>query len=47
MKLKRILRKVVRAIPVIVAYAPVIADGVRQVKKAVKTPDPAPDTPPA
>ena len=47
MKLKSVLRKVVRAIPVIVAYAPVIADGVRQVRKAVNTPDPAPDAPPA
>ena len=47
MKLKSLLRKLVKAIPVIIAYAPVIADGVRQVRKAVKNPDPAPDTPPA
>ena len=45
MGLKSTLRKVVRAIPVIIAYAPVIADGVRQVKKAINTPDPAGDAP--
>ena len=47
MKLKSILRKLIKAIPVIIAYAPVIADGVRQVKKVVKSSDPAPDAPPA
>ena len=47
MGLKSTLGKVMKAIPVIVAYAPVIADGVRQLKKAVKPPKPTAETPPA
>ena len=47
MRLKSILRKLVKAMPVIIAYAPVIADGVRQVRKAVKNPQATGEAPPA
>jgi hypothetical protein len=45
MGLKKTLRSLAKAVPVIVAYTPLVVDGVRQVKKAVKKP--APETPPA
>ena len=47
MGLKKTLKRAGKAIPVIVAYAPAVADLVRQVKRALKKPEapqPAPDT---
>ncbi len=45
MGLKMTLARLAKAIPVIVAYAPLVIDAGRQVKKAVKKP--APETPQA
>ena len=46
MGLKKTLKKLGKAIPVIVANAPAIADAVRQVREALKKPAPArPDAP--
>jgi hypothetical protein len=47
MGLKKTLGKLAKAAPVILAYAPAVIDAARQVKKAVKKPRPAPETPPA
>ena len=40
MGLKKTLSRLAKAIPVIIAYAPLVVDGVRQLKKAVKKPKP-------
>ena len=47
MGLEKTLKRLARAIPVIIAYVPLVVDGVRQVKKAVRKPRPAPETPQA
>jgi hypothetical protein len=41
MGLKKTVKRIGKALPVIIAYAPVVADAVRQVKEALKTPKPA------
>jgi hypothetical protein len=47
MELRTIIKGVGKALPVIIAYAPAIADLVRQVKAAFKTPKPEPQVEPA
>jgi hypothetical protein len=46
MELRAIIKGVGKALPVIIAYAPAIADLVRQVKAAFKAPKPEPKAEP-
>ena len=45
MGLKKTLKGLAKALPVILAYAPAVVDAARQVSKAVKKPKPAPEAP--
>ena len=45
MGLKKTLKGLAKALPVIIAYAPAVIDAVRQVRKAVKAAKPAPEAP--
>jgi len=47
MGLKSVLKLLAKAVPVIVANGPAIADTLRQIKAAIKTPKPVPAEPAA